>query len=200
MEEFRSGEAWEELRLVFLALENTHGDPVLDDIINQYKIMHKSRKYFRGINTVNYRAEIGSIIIKKGVSSLLDFGSGKGEQYEDPYYLNKSWGIGQVTCYDPGVPEFSTPPDTKFDGVICCDVMEHVPEQAVDDTLNQIFSYAKKFVFFVITTAPDKKELHDGRNCHVTVKPEEWWRERVKKAKGDRDLYVRLITKGEDNE
>jgi Methyltransferase domain len=200
IDELKSGEAWQELRLIFAAIEGNHKDPVLDDVLNQYKIMHKSPKYFRGISTCNYRSEIGRLIRKTVSDSLLDFGSGKGLQYQDPYLLQVSWGIEKITCYDPGVPEFSTLPTGKFDAVICCDVMEHVPEHAVKETLATIFSLAKKFVFFVITTAPAKKELPDGRNCHVTVKPEEWWLDQIAEAKGSSDIYVRVITKGEDNE
>jgi hypothetical protein len=198
MGEFRSGEAWEEIRLILSALEGSAHDPVLDDLLNQYRIMHKSPKYFRGISTVNSRYEIGQLIIKTNSISLLDYGSGKGDQYKDPHNLQKSWRL-PVTCYDPGVPRFSVLPKGKFDGVICCDVMEHVPEHAVEDTLKAIFSFAKKFVFFVITTVPAKKTLPDGRNCHVTIKPESWWQERMSPycRKG---LRVWLTTKGGDDD
>lgn len=195
--EFRSGKAWEEIKLILRYLEKNKHEPQQTDIINQYQLMHASPKYFRGINTVNYRDEVGRLVHETGALSLLDYGSGKGEQYGEPYYLGKSWGI-EVECYDPGYPKFSRLPQRKFDGVLCCDVMEHIPEDAIDFTLQQIFSLAKLFVFFVITTVPAKKILPDGRNCHVTVKPEEWWRNKIARF-SEAGILVSIITKGDDD-
>ena len=79
------------------------------------------------------------------------------------------------TLYDPAVDEFSAKPRGKFDGVICTDVAEHVPEDEVDVFLSDVFSHARKFVFITICTRPAKKLLPDGRNCHLTVKPATWW-------------------------
>jgi len=46
--------------------------------------------------------------------------------------------------------------------------------------LKDVFSYADKFIFISICTRPAKKKknLSDGRNCHLTVKPEDWWQKK----------------------
>jgi hypothetical protein len=36
----------------------------------------------------------------------------------------------------------------------------------------------------IVDTAPAKRTLPDGRNLHVTLKPHDWWRERVEKHFG----------------
>ena len=195
--EFESGEAWQEIRDILSFLEGRQEPPSVIDITRQYQVMHKSQKYFRGLGTVNYRDEILALIHSTASTTILDYGSGKGEQYEDPYELDKFWGV-TVTCYDPGLPEFPPPTKKEFDGVICCDVLEHIPEHAVDAILTDIFKYAKKFVFFVITTVPAKKFLPDGRNCHVTIRDEKWWRQQIEKAAKGKKFA--LITKGDDGE
>lgn len=84
--------------------------------------------------------------------------------------------------YDPGVPEFSEKPHKTFDGVICCDVLEHIPEEDVQSVLYDIFRYANKFVMLQIFLGPSKKILPDGRNAHLTQQTPLWWKEQIHKA------------------
>jgi hypothetical protein len=196
-DELRSGDAWAELRLILAYLDSEHADTSAEDTIEQYRIMHKSPKYFRGISTVTYRADVFNLINETNSKTILDYGSGKGEQYKPPHSLGASW--GKVSCYDPGVPAFSVLPNGKFDGVICCDVLEHVPEDVVDDTLKQVFSKARNFVFLVITTVLAKKVLPDGRNCHITVKPSSWWDAHIR-ALAPSGVKLQVIYKGEDHD
>lgn len=200
-DEFVNGVAWQEIRDILSFLEGPQTAISLSDLARQYRIMHSSSKYFRGIGTVNYQDDIGELINKTASTTLLDYGSGKGEQYQSPYELQTAWGV-RVTCYDPGVPEFSDPPNIKFekfDGVICCDVMEHIPDDAIDKVLGHIFSLAKLWVFFVITTVPAKKNLPDGRNCHVAVHDSTWWKKRITKLCPS-TVEIKLIFKGDDRE
>lgn len=181
MKEYRSGEAWAELRLVLSALSDP-SEITAAELIRQYEIMHRSPKYFRGRSLVKEFRNVADLVVKTSSSTILDFGSGKGEQYKRPYQLDKAWRVA-VTCYDPGIPEVATLPEGKFDGVICCDVMEHVLPEEVPATLQRIMSYAHKFVFFSIAVSPAKKNMPDGRNCHVTVQPPEWWHEQIRIAR-----------------
>lgn len=206
VDEYRSGQAWEELRWILAALEGG-ADTTSADLIKQYKVMHANPAYFRGLTTRHYTDQIGAFLAEHKVETLLDYGSGKGVQYEVPDVLAR-WraqaGTGlKVTCYDPGVPKFSKLPKGVFDGVICCDVMEHVPERDVPATLRRILGYATKAVFFAIATSPAVKFLPDGRNCHVTVRPRAWWQARIQEAVrdgvGSNDApCVELVTTAKD--
>lgn len=199
VEEFSNGTAWQEIRDILSFLDGKQSKVSVAEITRQYQVMHASPKYFRGLGTLNYASEIGLQIVTTNSRSVLDYGSGKGEQYQEPYELHKQWGAA-VTCYDPGVKEFSKlPPDKKFDGVVCCDVMEHIPDDAVDSVLSDIFSYAKDWVFFVVTTVPAKKNLPDGRNCHVAIHDEQWWYNRIRQ-RCPSGVKFTLITKGDDSE
>lgn len=151
---------------------------------NDYIKLHKL-DLFNGYCTEVYRYEINDIIEETNSKSILDYGCGKGFQYSK-LKLDVFWNV-LVDCYDPGVSVFSKLPNNVYDGVLCIEVMEHIPEEEVDNTLKNIFIKAKKFAFFSISLVYDKqsyklkhKRLIDGSNVHVTIKSKEWWEERIK--------------------
>lgn len=135
-------------------------------------ILHQEG-YFQGLSTLSKVREIDRLIKQTGSKSLLDFGCGKGYQYS-VHRVHKRWGV-MPKLYDPGVLEYSILTPEIFDGIICIDVMEHITESQISDTLDRIFSQATKFVYLFIATIPSHKSLPDGRNCHITVKPKLWW-------------------------
>ena len=162
-------------------------------IINQYKILHEKGK-FQGYSLLPHIRPIYKLIKKHTAQSLLDYGCGKGEQYNIKgahERIFSNWGI-MPTLYDPGYTPFSKKPERIFDGVICTDVMEHIPEEDVDKVFDDIISYANKFVYLCISTGLAKKYLPDGRNCHVTIKNENWWRKKLSKY-NDLDIQVTFV-------
>ena len=150
-------------------------------LLDQYKQMHDTAKRFPGSIAKGYVKQIAGLIEEHDAETLLDYGSGKGMQYLVGRVHEKWRGI-LPTCYDPGYAPLAKRPGGKFDGVICTDVMEHIEERDVPDMLADIFSYADGFVFLGIATIPARKTLPDGRNCHVTIRPPEWWNHVVRKA------------------
>lgn len=188
LKEFKSGEAWAELRSILLNLGPIAGAPGMEEsnslahVVGLYRKMHEIPKYFRGREAQKHFAKIGRLVLATGARTLLDYGCGKGEQYQPPLSLQEAWGV-EVACYDPGVERFAVIPEGTFDAVICCDVMEHLPEQHVDEILRDVLSRARLFAFLSIATMPASKTLPDGRNCHLTVKPESWWREQIETAR-----------------
>jgi hypothetical protein len=106
--------------------------------------------------------------------TILDFGCGRGTF--KPAIEELHPGV-VVTEYDPGVPGKDVLPMVPVDYVVCTDVMEHVEEKYVVDTLRMINWLAIFGVFFNIDTALSKSFLPDGRNTHITIKPSKWWRE-----------------------
>jgi len=128
---------------------------------------------------------IKRLIEATGALTVLDYGSGKGKQY-DPNPLEipgkgrwdsviDYWGIDEVTCFDPAFQPYSELPTGEFDGVISTDVLEHCPEEDIGWIVNEIFSFASKFVFATIACYPANKRLPNGENAHCTVRPTEWW-------------------------
>ncbi len=124
------------------------------------------------------------LVKSTGATSLLDYGAGKGNQYkispinvegQNAESLKAYWGLDTVVCYDPCYAPFSTVPSGEFDGVICTDVLEHIPDSDIPWILREQFLYSRKFVFGNISSFLANKTLQNGENAHCTVQPREWW-------------------------
>lgn len=108
--------------------------------------------------------------------TILDYGCGRSTFKETMEWLMPHIPVYE---YDPGIPGKDSLPVAMFDIVYCTDVMEHVEEQFVDPTLHQIASMARWGAFFVIDCQPSQSTLPDGNNAHVTIKPAQWWIDRL---------------------
>lgn len=142
-------------------------------LIPQYHRMHENG-YFAGRSLYKYVDEISETVRASKAKTLLDYGSGKGCQYVEGR-VHELWGSIMPTLYDPAVEQIARRPVGQFDGVICTDVMEHVPEEEVAETLADICGYAREWCFLAISCRPAKKCFPDGRNVHVTIRDEPWW-------------------------
>ncbi len=141
---------------------------------------------FPGLSLDHQLCRIKDLIVKCDAKTLLDYGCGKGRQYEPRIVKDDEgnrwdsvieyWGIDELVCYDPAYEKYSRLPEGRFDGVICTDVLEHCPEPDLSWIVEEIFGYATRFVFLAIACYPARKRLPDGRNAHITIKPLEWWR------------------------
>lgn len=153
----------------------------LQNSINVYRDTHvKYPEYFTGHSLITYVSEINSLITHSNVKTCLDYGCGKAKAWSY-YQLQVLFGLDKVSLYDPGVEQYSTHPTEPSDLVVCIDVLEHVPENCVDEVLSDICSLARKAVFLNISTRPASKKLTDGTNAHATVKPKQWWQTKIDK-------------------
>jgi hypothetical protein len=154
----------------------------------RYRELHQTNpKWFSGALKPQSVLTIAELVKAVGAKTMLDFGSGKGYQYLRTR-IHEQWGGILPTCYDPGVIQLQEKPKegTKFDGVICTDVMEHIAEDDIDGLLNEIFSYVneeKGFVYFAICCRPARKVFSDGINVHLTVRAPNWWMHKLKRFK-----------------
>ena len=156
-----------------------------DDLIAQYRQMHDSSPdMFAGLSLMPHIHRIKRLIDQTGAKTILDYGCGKGKQYERPITVGKEtfdnleafWGV-EVFKYDPGYEPFSHFPGGTFDGVICTDVLEHseTSNEAVGNVWT-LFSHARAFVFASISCREAIKTLPDGRNAHTCIETPEFWR------------------------
>ncbi len=90
--------------------------------------------------------------------------------------------MSEIRCYDPGYAPFSELPEGDFDGVICTDVLEHCAEEDMGWILDELFGFARKFVFANVACFPARKTLPSGGNAHCTIKPAKWWDAQVGRA------------------
>ena len=176
--------------------------PRYRELLAQYQHLHQHgeqrlnlppEKTYNGTSLPRHAARIRSLIEEHGAKTLLDYGSGKGHQYQ-PMEIKLSdgrvyksipafWGVENVTCYDPAYEPFRQLPSGKFDGVISTDVLEHCNEEDVPWILEEMFSFARRFVFANVACYPAMKHLPNGENAHCTVRPRSWWEEHVSRAK-----------------
>ena len=120
--------------------------------------------------------EFEACIEKWRPQSILDFGCGKGALLQT---LEEKYPHINFIGYDPAVLDYNTLPTQKFDVVFCNDVLEHVEPLYIDKVLNFIQTHSNKYVWLRIDTQPATKVLLDGRNAHLIIEDEEWWRERL---------------------
>jgi len=134
---------------------------------------------FAGKVRVQHASRISFLTKSFGAERLLDYGSGKGAQYdkkEGQPDLKEVYGVDEIVCYDPGHEPFSALPEGTFDGVLCLDVMEHCPEEDLPWILDEIAGYAARFVYVTVACFAAHKLLPNGENAHCTVQPPSWWR------------------------
>ena len=169
-----------------------------EETLNLYKKMHvegtefdDAQNTFDGKSLKFFFHSIKQIINSTKSNSLIDFGCGKAKYYFDNIKINNIdyknithfWKIQKYFLYDPVVKNFSKYPSKKADGVICIDVVEHIPEQDVIKFIDEIFRLAKKFIFVVIACYSAKKKLPDGRNVHLSIKTIDDWKKIILEIK-----------------
>ncbi len=146
-----------------------------DALIAQYREIHATRAYGRS-------SEVYAGLIQRQldgippIKSVLDFGCGQSRLVDWVAKLNDA----EARRYDPAIPEFATPPTQPADLVICTDVMEHIPENDIDDLFAQIRALTSH-AFFAISLVEAVETLPNGENAHCTVRPKNFWDRRLRK-------------------
>ena len=171
-------------------------------LIEQYQQLHlhgeahlgiPPEQTFPGKSLPRQAVHIKRLILGTGAQTVLDYGCGKGQQYlpqrlqtvDDAIIypdIKAYWGVRNIRCYDPAYPPFMELPSGTYDGVVCTDVLEHCPEEDIPWILDELFSYARRFVFANIACFPASKRLPSGGNAHCTIRPAKWWREEIQRA------------------
>jgi hypothetical protein len=174
--------------------------PRYRELTEAYRRLHVEGERFLGIGPADtfpglslppQAARVKRLITSTGAANILDYGSGKGRQYERKIRaedgcsyegIQDYWGVDFIQCYDPGYGPYSKLPDGRFDGVVCTDVLEHCPEEDIDWILAELFAYATRFVFATVACYPARKRLPSGENAHITIQPPAWWEARFAAA------------------
>ncbi|BCH33143.1 hypothetical protein MesoLjLc_50730 [Mesorhizobium sp. L-8-10] len=130
---------------------------------------HAASKTFSGSLLRPHAPFIKEIIDRLGCASILDYGCGKGVQYEwqnnDPIgsipvgmTIGKFWGI-PITMYDPAFPPFAKEPTGKFDIVICTHTLGAIPIGDLPWVIGRLHSLANKAVYVAEKLGPVKKKV-----------------------------------------
>ena len=138
---------------------------------------------FGGSSLTPHVSVIGRLVAEHHPATLLDYGSGKGQLYQDSpaheaggrHKVLGDWPGVAITCYDPGYEPYADEVEGQFDAVISTDMLEHVPEEDVPWVLDELFARAKRFLYLVAACFAARKHLPDGQNAHCTIMPPAWW-------------------------
>jgi hypothetical protein len=141
----------------------------------------ESNKSWAGYDVVKYQKCIKDLVDRYGARTILDYGCGKGLQYKERLPYGGGAGVempqdqwqtfdeylgATVYCYDPCVAGFEQlpPAGTKFDGVICTQVLNSIPDADMIWVRERLESYATKFCFVGVNfqrEAKGKKSMYD---------------------------------------
>jgi hypothetical protein len=118
--------------------------------------------------------------------TILDYGSADGKFKKQVERRGLLEGYPEIQCYDPGIPEYWDEPDPAW-FVMCIDVLEHIEPEYLDKVLQHMHDKCIQHMhdkcthrfLFHIAMSPAKQILPDGRNAHLIVEDEQWWRERL---------------------
>ena len=148
--------------------------PYYLESVQQGAEFQKNNKSWAGYDVVKYQTKIKDLVDHYGAKTILDYGCGKGLQYKEPlpYASEDNWQTFDeylsvtVYKYDPCVPEHSMlpPVGTKFDGVICTQVLNSIPDDDMSWVRDLLENYATKFCFVGLNfqrEAKGKKTMYD---------------------------------------
>ncbi len=72
-------------------------------------------------------------------------------------------------------------PDNQFKIGFCNDVLEHIPEELVVPSLNEMARVCSDYLLISVCPKPSHHLSLDGENLHLTIKPESSWEELFQK-------------------
>ncbi|MEM8552218.1 MAG: hypothetical protein AAGF45_07520 [Pseudomonadota bacterium] len=145
--------------------------------IGAYAELHRQRTY--GNTAVRMKRFIEPWVQLAAPLSILDYGAGQGGFVD----LLDVPSLSDRQSYDPAIPSLSSRPGGDVDYVVCIDVLEHLEPEEVPGVLADIAGLSRK-ALIIVTTAPARAVLPDGRNAHTTIRPPRWWKARIAEAFG----------------
>lgn len=132
--------------------------------------LHETAPHY-GIGGGMFKQPVAMTVEKEGHRSVLDYGCGKGT-------LKMCLPNLDIREYDPAIPGKEADPEPA-DLVLCTDVLEHIEPQHLNAVLRHMASKTLRKIMLNIATREADKDLEDGRNAHLIVKDEKWWREKI---------------------
>lgn len=177
---------------------------ITDEYRRQQERLHENPNY--GVASIEYAPLVAEIVNALGVSSLLDYGAGKGNLMRTIGERSLVRHAFRYIPYDPAVERFAERPEPA-EMVACIDVLEHIEPHLLDNVLNDLERVTEYVGFFTVHCGPAAKTLSDGRNAHLIQQPPEWWLPKILErfelqnfARTDMGFHVVVYARGLNSE
>lgn len=183
--------------------------------IENNKRFHSLQKGWAGYDSKKYHQYIRDLVIKYSAIDMLDYGSGRGNQYQEavyyphadgsnkrigPFTFDQVIGIQNYTLYDPCVVNnrnvCSVLPARTFDCVICTQVLGAVPDIDLPMVIQHLADAATKFCFIGLidpeldSAKSAKFEAHDV-NHFIDLRTKDYYNQKFAVHwRGGADLFV----------
>lgn len=165
--------------------------------LEMQRILHAAPRGYGGRGD-KWAGIVLQVALSYQATSILDYGAGEGSLARALKAMMPAE-LLQIQEYDPAIPAIAQLPEPA-DLVVCTDVIEHIEKEHLVAVLEHIRSLTRKALFLVVSTKKTNKVLADGRNAHLIIKPDFWWKRRMQKAGFDvhaAPSVVRLIPERE---
>lgn len=130
--------------------------------------LHAGGSY--GHSGQKWAEHVTDLVRRYNAQSVLDYGCGQGT-------LAKAVDV-IIREFDPAIAGKESPP-LPVDLVVCTDVLEHIEPECLDEVLAHLYSLSRVACFVVVSTRPARKILADGRNAHLIIEDDDFWRRRL---------------------
>lgn len=154
------------------------------------KITHNEYAAFDGGGVRTLIDNILKELAERNSITILDWGCGTSIHWHKQCLVNRTKSLMNILGdkvqsfyrYDPCLEKYSKKPSTKYDFIVCADVLEHIPDTELESFFNEINSYLEDdgIIFYSISTIPSKNCFLDGSNMHVTIKNVDEWKKVLK--------------------
>lgn len=135
--------------------------------LEEAKAHHLKSKTYSGKFLRPHKPFLTRLIWDNGITSALDYGCGKGDQYRwidptDMKTLESVWGF-EVTKYDPAYEPYSAEPEGCFNLVICTHTLGSIPLVDQRAIMHRLFDHATCFVYIAEKIGSVRKGVHGAR-------------------------------------
>jgi effector-binding domain-containing protein len=146
------------------------------EYLEELKLLH-SKKTF-GLNK-NIPDIVKKLIEEKNIKSFLDYGAGKGHTSNT---IKETYPDIELHTFDPAT--FPNPLPKQVELTYSSDVLEHVEEHLINETLQDLCNRSTRYQYHLIACHPAKKALSDGRNAHLIIENPDWWKSKLGEIEG----------------
>ena len=151
----------------------TREELISEAYLEEQRVLHAAPASYGG-RGAKWSQEVAALLERFRCVSLLDYGCGEGSLCSA---LERAPGLGvELREYDPAIPGKDEPPQESADLVVCTDVLEHVESEKIFYVMRHLRELTRHALFVVIALVPTEHRLRSGRQAHILLRSEEWWR------------------------